>query len=256
MPRPHLNPSFPITRAQALAEWDRMRKHLVPLQRPVLILGGWRAPRLGALGIERLLRPLTSNRTENFLTVTYPFASSLDAAWNIACRKLQQRFGDRGPGLDSPIDVIGISMGGLVAKLASMPPQDRPPIGNPDAPRLRLHRLFTLATPHRGARLARLWAFDDATRLMRPGCPALDALDHPDVLPRIIPYAMLGDWWVGATRTAPPGMSPIWIAPETLAERALSHFLINRNPAIVADVARRLRGETPLAHPGPPPPSD
>jgi hypothetical protein len=256
MTRPPFNPAFPVTRSEALAELARLRASPAPLERPVLILGGWRAPRISAFGLERILRPVTSNRPEDFLTVTYPLASSLDAACRVALRRLHERFGSTGPGLGAPIDVVGISMGGLVARLAALPPSARKDLGDADAPRLLVHRLFTLATPHRGARLARWFALDPASRLMRPGSPALAALDRADLRDRIVPYAMLGDWWVGASRAAPPGADPIWIAPETPLERILAHFLINRNPQIVADLARRLRGESPLARVGSPPPTD
>ncbi|MBM4107824.1 MAG: hypothetical protein FJ255_03280 [Phycisphaerae bacterium] len=253
-----INEMFPVTRAQALREHARLRASPVPLERPVLILGGWRAPRLTALGLERTLKPLTSGRDEDFLTVTYPLAGSAASAWARAERALLERFSEGGPGLGRPIDVVGISMGGLVAKLAAMDPERRRALGFGfcGERRLHVHRLFTLATPHRGARLARLVRFDAATRLMRPGSPLLRALDDSPALERLVPYTLLGDWWVGSGGTAPEGLVPIWLPPQTLAERALGHFLINRNPAIVADVARRLRGEEPLGRAGAPPPSD
>lgn len=257
MPRSTINTDFPLTRREALAEHARLRASPARLERPVLILGGWRAPRLSAFGLERTLKPLTSGRDEDFLTVTYPLAGSVESAWSRAESALLDRFGPEGPGLGSPIDVVGISMGGLVAKLAAMEPEHRRALGfgRSGERRLHVHRLFTLATPHQGARLARVFRFDDATRLMRPGSAPLAALNRSPAAQRLVPYVLLGDWWVGTPRTAPEGQVPIWIAGQTLGERALAHFLINRNPAIIADVARRLRGEEPLGRVGGPPPT-
>jgi hypothetical protein len=121
---------------------------------------------------------------------------------------------------------------------------------------LRIRTLFTLATPHRGALLAGLVRPDRAARQMRPGADTLNRLHRLSGGYELVPYAMLRDWWVGSTRAAPDGHVPIWVDPQTAGERFASHFAINRQPLIVADIARRLRGEDPLARPGPPPPVD
>ena len=69
-------------------------------------------------------------------------------------------------------------------------------------------------------------------------------------------YAQLRDWWVGAGRAAPPGMVPIWTDTEGAAARVFSHFQINFNRRVLRDIARRLRGEEPVARCGSLPPCD
>jgi hypothetical protein len=137
-------------------------------------------------------------------------------------------------------------MGGLVARAAA--------IADPGGrrARLRIRRLFTLGTPHRGARITPYLAPDPASRQMRPGSAFLGALD--DAMARadyeLICYARLGDSWVGARNTAPPGHETHWKRGLVL----MSHQTISHDALITTDIARRLRGEPPLAvRPSPPP---
>lgn len=146
-------------------------------------------------------------------------------------------------------------MGGLVARLAALAPEAREPFGIPtELPRLNIARLFTLATPHRGASLAGIVALDAAARDMKPGSPFLRDLDAAEPDPRLyemVCYARLRDAWVGATNTAPPGTNPIWVPTPA---RNLAHLTVSRDRRILLDIARRLRGEPPLAlEPSPPP---
>ena len=68
------------------------------------------------------------------------------------------------------VDVVAISMGGLIARYAAMPLPD-------DSRQLRIRRLFTISTPHRGAKLAALPTFDQRQIDMRPGSAFLASLD-------------------------------------------------------------------------------
>ena len=56
-------------------------------------------------------------------------------------------------------------------------------------------------------------------------------------------YKQLNDEIVGAKNAAPPGMDPIW----TESNHLMSHMSSASNQRILADIALRLRGETPLA---------
>lgn len=214
----------------------------VPLARPVVILAGWRAPRVAAWSLQQALVPATSGRPDDFVSIAYPGAGSIESAAERVRRALAVKglAGER-------VDVVGISMGGLVARHLAF-----------EKGALRAERLFTIATPHRGAKLARYIRVDRASSDMKPGSEALARLDAQtaDLPCSLICYAGLNDWWVGARNTAPPGHVPLWVEPETIGEVLLSHFTMNRAPAIVADLARRLRGEAPLGQPGTPPPRD
>jgi hypothetical protein len=118
-------------------------------------------------------------------------------------------------------------------------------------------RLFTISTPHRGADLADLPALF--------GRLQLDMRERSDFLARLnrrndagteqgryelVPYTRLGDGVVGSHNTAPPGHTPLWVPNLPLEPSHLAGFT---DPRIVADIARRLRGEPPLAT-GPPAP--
>jgi hypothetical protein len=65
-------------------------------------------------------------------------------------------------------------------------------------------------------------------------------------------YARLNDVIVGATNTAPEGAEPFWVSGSHL----LSHIRGRSDPRIIADIARRLRGESGLAVRGTAPPRD
>jgi pimeloyl-ACP methyl ester carboxylesterase len=194
-----------------------------------------------------LLRSVTSQKESDFLSVAYPGASDIHHATRLTMTRVTERW----PGASERIDVVGISMGGLVARLAAACP-------NNGTPPLKIARLFTLATPHRGAILARYIAIDRAARQMRPGSAFLDDLEKACVSAdyELFCYTQLRDWWVGATRAAPPGRFPFWIDTRSASQHVLSHFLINTNLAVLRDIARRLRGEEPVARQPTQPPCD
>jgi hypothetical protein len=145
------------------------------------------------------------------------------------------------------VDVVGVSMGGLVARAAASDWVARRSAAG--SRRVRIARLFTLATPHKGATLANRICPDGTARDMRPGCDFLSRLNAEPPEHELICYARLRDWWVGATNTAPPGREPMWVDAPAL----LSHQLVTHDPVIRTDVARRLRGEEPLGRPSHPP---
>lgn len=236
------NPAFDVSRRRVREAWEQMAANPRPLERPVVILSGWRS--ITPSAFVRNLCELTSKRRSDFLTICYPLAGDFDHAVDAAMKAIVDRF----PGSDeatAELDVVGISMGGLVARAAA---------ARRSGPRLVMKRLFTLATPHRGAKLADRIRVDEAGRCMRPGSEYLRRLD--DELGRapyeLICYARLGDAMVGARNAAPPGREPIW-APSALV---FSHLTISGDLAIKADIARRLRGEEPLGREGGPPPRD
>lgn len=238
MPRFRDNPAFPADPAEVSADWERMRADPKPLSRPVIVLAGWRAPRLRGRGVATLLRSVTSQRESDFLTVCYPLSGNLSDATRVAMTKVTQRWPNGPP----EADAVGISMGGLVARLAAARPDN-------GFPPLRISRLFTLATPHQGAKLARHVALDRSARDMRPGSPFLEDLERACAPAQyeLFCYAQLRDWWVGAGRAAPPGRFAFWTDTRGVVPYLLSHFMINSNRAVLRDIARRLRGEEPVA---------
>lgn len=230
----------------------------IPLVRPVVVLGGWRSPRLMANALARRLAPLTSGSIDDFLRVSYPLASSIESAASIARHAIENHPAHATTPRAAPreFDIVAISMGGLIARfLASgLAWGDSPPT-------FRVRRIFSISTPHRGASLARWIRPDSAARAMRPGSAFLSNLDgsttdpgsaagetprYPIESPELICYVQRLDWWVGTWNTA-PRLHPLRCARAGGPIRAaLSHFTAHANPAIVIDVARHLRGEPGL----------
>jgi hypothetical protein len=247
------NPAFSIDAAALNAELRRVRSEPVALSRPVVVVSGWRAPILAPRLTSARLARLTSHRPADFIPVSIMTAPSLDGAANMLIDAVANALTEGDRAAIPEVDIVAISMGGLASRLAAAPRDSLGPRGaNLHAEPLRIARLFTLATPHAGASLAEIVALDTCAKEMRPGGPVFQTIDdslaaHPI---DIIAYTRLRDGMVGAQNTAPPGMNPIWIdGPPVLA-----HLAITTDKRIMLDIARRLRGESPIASPGSPPP--
>jgi hypothetical protein len=147
-----------------------------------------------------------------------------------------------------PVDVIGISMGGLVSRYAAMPSRL-----DPDTRQLNIVRLFSLASPQRGAITAdELNIGDELMEGMRTDSEFIAWINAADVdrpYP-LIPYVRLGDDVVGTANAAPVGEVPWWL-PNPALEHA--HIGGTLDARFMADIARRLRGEPPFTTPPPAP---
>lgn len=228
----------------AHASLAQLASQPVRLARPVLVLDGWHGPWLLSQRLARRLSRATSATPGDFLAVGYPWAFSVDAAAQHAIRRLSSR-----GWLDREIDIIGLSMGGLVARAIAA---GLPSVGS--AGRVRAVRVFTVASPHRGAIFADRATIDPASAQMKAGSAFLSSLDAA-LSARTYElrcYAVLRDWLVGATRTAPDGMHPVWVDLPGW-RRAISHFAGPYDPRLVVEIARALRGEPPSGAPSPPP---
>lgn len=239
---PVANPAFSLSKSELRAELARLAGNPVPLARPVIVLSGWRSPAMVSRAIVDRLCHLTSQRHNDFLPFWYPLKGDIEAVATHVREALAKRLTRLGGSPPGEIDIVAHSMGGLVARLIAADENHTP----------RIARLFTLGTPHRGARLASGITIDAAGRAMRPGSAFLASLDERLTHARfeLFPYAHLRDRWVGARHSAPPERTPIW----TGGTRFFSHFSVTEDRLILADIARRLRGEPALAHPDQPEP--
>ena len=232
------NPSFALVYNDAKAVLREMQLDPKPLQRPLVVAAGIHDPGLIAPSVVRKLRAITSDN-ERIISVSF-FGLSLstfDACREHLVETVEQAFPSDDPENTVEVDVIGYSMGGLVARHAAGE--------NASPKRLRIKRLFTISTPHRGANLAGLPTFDKRTIDMRAGSAFLAGLDSQlqNAEYELLSYTRLGDMIVGAQNASVPGTSPWWV---TNAPFSPAHLAASTDPRILADIARRLRNEEPF----------
>jgi hypothetical protein len=235
------NPSFPLTVARADEAYRQMKDDPKPLERPLVIALGFADPGLGGITLtHRLLRVLQMLDAKKLLYTKVVFWSdaTFDACRNRLIAKVEQAWPSDDEQWTTEVDVIGISMGGLVAEYAATPRAD-------GGKRLRMRRLFTISTPHCGAALAGLPSLDRRVIDMRADSPFLRSLSEATASAEyeLIPYVRLNDAIVGAANAAPSGRAAWWIAN---IPGQPAHLLASSDPRIVADIARRLRNEQPF----------
>jgi hypothetical protein len=232
-----VNPSFAITMNEARTAWSAMAERPVALARPVIVLGGIYDPGIAANIIARRIKEIAGPDAPvvhiGFLdTLTFDRSSQkiIDA--------VDERFPSSTDDGTIEVDVIGVSMGGLVARHAASEL-----FFTQSARKLKIKRLFTISSPHCGAKLAWVPTLDRRIIDMRYGSAFLQTLNAEAISYELIAYARLGDQVVGERNAAPPGMTPLWIAPPG----GFSHGGAYGDTRILADIARRLRAEEPIA---------
>ena len=247
------NPSFPLSVERAGVELKEMARTPKPLPRPVVIVGGYLDVGIAPAALKARLKPLIKD--ERIVTVPLPFCATFDDCREDVIAAVERAYPSDDPDWTTEVDVIGISMGGLAARHAAAPQarQSGEKEGR-HAKRLRIARLFTLSTPHRGALLAGLPTFHKLMLDMRRGSSFLQALnastaietggDSTEASYPIYAYVRRHDAWIGESNAAPPGWTAAWWVPNQPFQDA--HVGCCTDPRIVADVARRLRGETPF----------
>lgn len=235
------NPSFELSRRDARLELREMAEQPTPAARPVLVLGGYLDPGLLTESLGSDLASVLEGGP--VVTVSFSMTSDFDACRARVLDELEahhpELLGPAGSAETVSIDVVGISMGGLVARYMAMPDHET-------GRRLKIERLLTVSTPHQGATWAMFPSANAKQTKMRPGSAWLAKLNH-DVDKQgydVFCYVRLRDSIVGPSRAALPGQtawwvhSPIWQSP---------HLGAPGDPRIVADISRRLRGEAGYA---------
>lgn len=250
-----------ITQQDGALELRRLEAAPKPLDRPVVILNGYHGLPRVISSLTSNLRNATSGRDEDFLAVSFFFSASVESAAAAAVDEVNERWPSVDPDSTVEVDVVALSMGGIVARWAALTPEQRAagaksPDGTVQTPmrRLRIRRLYTLSSPHRGAAMAEYIRIDQAAVEMRAGSEFLHGLDAalPAADYELVCYSQLRDMTVGATRAAPDGRPLTWTGGTLL----FSHLTITDNTVVLADIARRLRNEPPLVEPGDPPAQD
>lgn len=233
-----VNPSFPLTVSDAKAALREMEATPKPLARPLVLLGGYHDPGFGTYVWRNEVRRWA--RDPRIVEVSFPLSRDFDQCRREVIAAVDEAFPTDDPHATVEVDVIGASMGGLVGRYAA--------VAKLGERRLRVARLFTVSSPHRGAAWAHLPALSRLHADMRDGSAFLRQLEEAEAVTtaddyELVPYVRLGDRIVGAQNAAPAGVHAWWV-PDRPLEPA--HFAVNRDPRIRADVARRLRREEPF----------
>ncbi len=234
MPRRAPNPSFSVTREAARADLERMRATPVDLARPVVFLAGIGDLSISSGALEEALAPTVRGQVaELHFFDEFTFEGSRQKLLREAAEQL-------GTTVDAlpEVDVVAFSMGGLVARDAAIP--------DAAGRRLPIRRLFTVSSPHEGARLAGVPFGMPQGDDMRLTSDFIDRLRRAPRDYELVCYARLDDVTVGEEFAAPEG-EPLWWVPTPSGE--WSHMAAFDDPRIQADIARRLRGEAPHATP-------
>jgi len=239
------NPSFPLLETDARTALRQMEDSPKHLQRPVLVIGGYLDFGVTPSLVRSELRAVTAD--DRIAPVALFDCNDFDDCREKVIAAVDRAFPTKDPEFTTPVDVIGVSMGGLAARYAAAPD----PAGKSHR-RLKIARLFTISSPHQGAVMAILPTFHKLVLQMRHGSDFLGCLDQARCGREyeIFPYVRLNDGWVGESNAAPPGQVPWWVPNPFLQG---SHLGAAADPRILADIARRLRGEEPFTR-GPPTP--
>ena len=133
------------------------------------------------------------------------------------------------------MDVVGVSLGGTGARFAAAPDLETP------GKRLRVARLFSISSPHGGARLAAPPGPGKMHSQMRadPGAVELARWDGTAGY-EMYPYVCLGDWVVGKENAAPAGQETLWIASMPMEIGFDPHRGSWRDPRILADIGEEV----------------
>ncbi|MEL6330854.1 MAG: hypothetical protein AAFR38_14480 [Planctomycetota bacterium] len=237
------NPSWTLTDEQTRERWEALRADPIEPERPIVYIGGYGMPR-SVIGGEA--RSYTSAVTDEYqrdvLHVGLGGLATLEEAADDVVRMVNEKWPPSAEQAEAgetvEVDVIGMSTGGVVARLAHLPD----PHGVRD--RLMIRRLITIAAPHRGAEFAEFASNDQMVDDIRPRSLALTKLQEklPKAEYELIPYGVAGDKIVGLRNSAPWGELPIW----TQGRANFSHVLGQDDARLRLDIALRLRGEEPI----------
>ncbi|MFO0963962.1 MAG: hypothetical protein U0625_13800 [Phycisphaerales bacterium] len=235
------NPSFPITTQQAYRALEQMAAAPKAAPRPVVFVGGFADPGFVSAGLRKRLAPMLAGTPT--LDCAPGGAGSFAAARRQLVDAVQLAWPSADPTETVEVDAVCVSMGGLVAIHAADAQASSPDAGTR---RLRVVRVFTIASPLRGAVLAEHFDFIGIVKEMRPGSPFLARIDAVCASRsfQLFPYTRTDDGIVGAANTAPPGALPWWVPGEFGQS---DHLTVQEDPRILADIARRLRGDEPFS---------
>lgn len=228
------NPSMPVTAGEARQDIIELRQHPVPQPRPLVVISGFNDFGIPSYSLAPKFRRIFTD--PQIVKVSMFGCHTFDACADRLIAAVEARFPSKSADKTVEVDVVAVSMGGLVSRYAATPQAGRK--------RLAIQRLFTISTPHQGADLAGLPAFEEVQTDMRFGSAFLRKLNEGKAPYEIFPYVRLGDVIVGAKNTAPYGEPPWWVPPEDVSP---AHGFAYDDDRIFLDIALRLRAEKPVS---------
>jgi hypothetical protein len=240
-----VNPSFQVTDSEAKAALDQMVHNPVHLKRPLVIIGGFLDPDISPTAFKDTFENVSIQPL--IIRVNIGFCHSFDQCRENVIAAVDAACPPSDPIWTQEVDVVGASLGGLVARYSYTPSND------PAKPRrLKIARLYAISSPMAGAKLANAAGVSDYYRQMQPHSPFLTTLAAQDasVTYQLVCYGYLDDDIVGIDYSAPPGQTPYWLNDESILP---PHWAIMVDNRVLADIARRLRDEPPFSHPPPAP---
>jgi hypothetical protein len=230
LPRWTPNPSFTISRPDAAADLKRMQADPVALERPLVFLAGIGDLSVSSGAIERAIEPTVRGP---MVEMHFFDEFTFDGARQKTLREVATALGTTIEELPE-VDVVAFSMGGLVARFAAIP--------DAAGHRLPIRRLYTISTPHEGARLAGIPLGVPQGEDMCPTSDFIEFLRRARRDYELVCYTRLDDVTVGEEFAAPEGVD-LWWVPTPSGE--WSHMAAFNDERILGDIARRLRGESP-----------
>jgi len=230
------NPSFPVTWQQANQDWQRMAAAPKSLERPLLIIGGFGDVGLVPWCVGSRFDALAADH--RIVTVALGDCFSFESCRRKVIDAVEAKFPSADPARTSEVDVIGMSMGGVVARYASLPLKE-------SGKQLRIARLFTISSPLRGANQAD-WvpAVHPLIPPLRHGSALIAQINAKAPPYPVYSYVRLGDIAVGASNASEPGQGVWWLSTPALESAHNGAMFDSR---ILADIARRLREEPTFA---------
>ncbi len=232
------DPAFSVSIDESRSALKEIRDEPLALERPLVVSGGYLDPGTATSRVMERFKKLTST-PELIIGTPYFSVATMETARQRLVEKVEARFPSDDPVWTSEVDIIGISMGGLVARYAEMD-------NGGEHKRLRINCLFTLSTPHRGARFAQFPWFDAKHQCMRKGSEFIQMMEQSagEIEYELLTYVRLGDLVVGAENASPEGVPVRWIPNEVFG---FSHLGVQNDPRLTLEIIRRLRGEEPAA---------
>lgn len=229
------NPSFPIDLKEARGRLNDLQLSRRKLDRPLLVLGGFLDPGIGPSTYRKLLGLYVEGE---IIPMSFADRGSFESCRERVIARVDEKFPTDDPSATVEVDVIGESMGGLIAMFSAL---DDPQLGR----RLRIRNLYTISSPLRGAKMTlRLpLLLNSMQRNMKPGSLLYQRMEKSEIDYQIFSYTRLEDDIVGEEFASAPHRG-VWWVDNPPGEPAHIGAMLDRR--ILLDIILRLRKERPV----------